>query len=228
MSCQKADCDCADFVASKLISRQFVGRCVNCNHGHDDSHDVAHELACGSNDAVCRVGSHRVFLGNIVAASNAKLLQEHGITHIVCCCPGAFTFASTAGKPLDRERGFERLDLPGFEDSSNSVLSDHVAQSYAFIEQALESSETARVFVHCAQGVSRSTSVVIDWLMRRHNMTYEESLALCKQTRPIAQPNTAFERQLKNHSDEHYWQCFAAVRCCACFRLPLSAPEPLV
>jgi dual specificity phosphatase 12 len=141
-------------------------------------------------------------LGNIVAASNAKLLKEHGVTHIVCCCPGAFSFASSSGKPLDRDQGFERLDLAGFEDSGNAKLSDHVGTAYAFIEEALNGSESARVFVHCAQGVSRSTSVVIDWLMRRHLMAYDDALQLCKLTRPVAQPNTSFERQLKEAASQ--------------------------
>lgn len=196
MACQKADCDCVAFVASKLISRQFVGRCVTCGHGHTDEHDVAHVTANNNDSVPCAIGQHRVFLSNIVAASNAKLLREHGITHIVCCCPGAFSFASSAGKPLDREQGFVRLDL-AMEDSSNQVLAEHTDAAFRFIEEALAANADARVLVHCAQGVSRSTSVVVDWLMRKHGLSYDEALQLCKKTRPIAQPNTAFERQLR-------------------------------
>lgn len=197
MSCQKPSCDCATFVPSKFITRQFVGRCVTCSHGHTDEQDVAHVQANQSDSVPCVVGEHRVFISNIVAASNAKLLREHGITHIVCCCPGAFSFASTAGKPLDQDQGFTRLDLAGFEDSGNQALSAHTDAAFRFIEAALDASPEARVLVHCAQGVSRSTSVVVDWLMRKHAMSYDDALQLCKRTRPIVQPNTSFERQLR-------------------------------
>ena len=46
-----------------------------------------------------------------------------------------------------------------------------------------------RVLVHCSQGVSRSASIVIAYLMWRDNAEYEETFRRVKASRGIANPN---------------------------------------
>merc|ERR1711976_748877 len=55
-----------------------------------------------------------------------------------------------------------------------------------------------QVLVNCAAGRSRSSSLVIAYLIIRQGHTYDSALALCKAKRPIAQPNPNFEDQLRN------------------------------
>jgi len=53
------------------------------------------------------------------------------------------------------------------------------------------------VLVHCQRGVSRSATSVIMFLMRKANMTMNQSLKLCQRRRPIVDPNSAFMNQLR-------------------------------
>ena len=53
-----------------------------------------------------------------------------------------------------------------------------------------------RVLVHCAAGVSRSGSVVIDLVMHALSIDYHAAKALVRSSRPEVTPNAAFERQL--------------------------------
>lgn len=137
-----------------------------------------------------------MFISDFSTATNAELLRKHGITHIVCCCPAAFDLTKGARR-LGQESGIERLELDAFEDSSNQPLDVPLAAALPFIESALAASADNRVLVHCAQGVSRSCSIVMCWLIKQHAMTYDDALALIKETRPICNPNTSFERQLR-------------------------------
>lgn len=60
---------------------------------------------------------------------------------------------------------------------------------------SFSSSWPARVFVHCAVGVSRSASLVLAYLMIRHHYTLLEAINKIKERRWIF-PNRGFLKQL--------------------------------
>ncbi|BFG23097.1 hypothetical protein CerSpe_093710 [Prunus speciosa] len=53
-----------------------------------------------------------------------------------------------------------------------------------------------RVFVHCCQGVSRSTSLVIAYLMWREGQSFDDAFQYVEAARGIADPNMGFASQL--------------------------------
>ncbi|KAE8657594.1 Protein-tyrosine-phosphatase MKP1 [Hibiscus syriacus] len=53
-----------------------------------------------------------------------------------------------------------------------------------------------RIFVHCCQGVSRSTSLVIAYLMWREGQSFDDAFQYVKAARGIADPNMGFACQL--------------------------------
>jgi hypothetical protein len=53
-----------------------------------------------------------------------------------------------------------------------------------------------RVLVHCAAGVSRSGSVVIDYVMHALGLDFQAAKTLVRSSRPEVRPNASFERQL--------------------------------
>jgi len=59
------------------------------------------------------------------------------------------------------------------------------------------------VFVHCAMGVSRSASVIIAYLIKYKNMSYEEATRAVKEKRPCVEPNSGFMLQLKTYSQKY-------------------------
>lgn len=52
------------------------------------------------------------------------------------------------------------------------------------------------VWVNCHQGVSRSSSCVLYYIMKRFHMNYDKALAYVQKHRPIVQPNDGFRNQL--------------------------------
>jgi protein-tyrosine phosphatase len=53
------------------------------------------------------------------------------------------------------------------------------------------------VLVHCAFGVSRSSTLVIAFLMRKLKIGYLEAFSYVRRKRPVVRPNPGFQEQLK-------------------------------
>lgn len=66
------------------------------------------------------------------------------------------------------------------------------------------SSVPAKVFVHCAVGVSRSAALVLAYLMIHHNYTLLTAIRRVKENRWIF-PNRGFLKQLQS-LDERLWR----------------------
>jgi atypical dual specificity phosphatase len=58
-------------------------------------------------------------------------------------------------------------------------------------------SNNINVLVHCFAGKSRSASVIIGYLMKYHNMRFEEAYTYVKHIRPSIDPNIGFYCQLQ-------------------------------
>lgn len=58
---------------------------------------------------------------------------------------------------------------------------------------------SGNVIVHCAGGVSRSATVVIGYLMARHDdaLSFDQALSRVREVRPFVRPNPGFEAQLR-------------------------------
>ncbi len=54
-----------------------------------------------------------------------------------------------------------------------------------------------KILVHCMAGISRSVSVVVYYLMKKHFMKYSDAISFVKNKRSIASPNNSFKLQLE-------------------------------
>lgn len=59
-----------------------------------------------------------------------------------------------------------------------------------------------RILVHCSKGVSRSTSMVVAYLMKIQDMSFDEALQFVSEKRPVANPNASFRRQLQEYDQK--------------------------
>ncbi|XP_035808439.1 dual specificity protein phosphatase 13-like isoform X2 [Amphiprion ocellaris] len=123
-------------------------------------------------------------------ANDRYSLWKLGITHVLNAahgrmhCQGSHDFYGSTvdyyGVPAD--------DSPSFD------LSRYFLPSAEYIKTALGTTG-ARVFVHCAVGVSRSASLVLAYLMIHHHYTLLEAINKVKERRWIF-PNRGFLKQL--------------------------------
>ena len=75
-------------------------------------------------------------------------------------------------------------------------MTEYLEECIAFIS---EFSEITNVLVHCYAGMSRSTTIVIAYLMKLYRWGYDATLHFVKFKRVIANPNEGFANQLRGY-----------------------------
>jgi hypothetical protein len=138
-------------------------------------------VACDKNTRGC------LYMGDIDALTDVEFMKEVGaVISVVDGFPADFW--KTMIGPNRAHLLIPVMDLPYVN------LRPHFKPSYAFIESHL--SQGHNVYVHCMAGISRSSTIVLYWLMRKFQMNLLEALTFLKQQRPIIRPNDGFLLQL--------------------------------
>ncbi|KAH8724940.1 protein-tyrosine phosphatase-like protein, partial [Phaeosphaeriaceae sp. PMI808] len=120
-----------------------------------------------------------------------QTLHSLKITHILSlgAAPSTPTTLGLAHKVISiNDNPYEDL-LRELDDACEFI-------SGALDRNGKDGEEENNVLVHCHQGISRSASVVIAYMMRVLRMSYEDALAAVVEVRPIVAPNEGFARQL--------------------------------
>jgi len=137
-----------------------------------------------------------LYLGSLSAATDKDLLRQHHITHVVHVLGDGYWFPLNAGESSGGvwKDGFcsYRIDIL---DDSTEDLGRHLESVCGFIDATLRSGRN--LLVHCHQGVSRSASITIAYLIRNHGMSLETAHALVKRKRACIKPNSGFLRVLQ-------------------------------
>jgi len=80
------------------------------------------------------------------------------------------------------------------KDNDNELLIDHFIESINFIETILKNSKS--IFIHCVAGISRSSTIVISYIMWKNKIGWKQAMAMIKTHRDIIDPNDGFRYQL--------------------------------
>ena len=146
-----------------------------------------------------------IFLGGFKAVGNLEFLRKHNIRKIVTAAAGIERVFPAFGKMVDRAKadGVVFCELDWIDSTEQDLFAGgQMAKALAFMnESAISTGESDdgghAVLVHCAQGRSRSASVVVAYFMQGGVLKYDEALDVVRGARAMAQPNPAFEAQLR-------------------------------
>jgi len=139
-----------------------------------------------------------LYLGNVLSSQDLTSLRHHGITHILNATTSLPNVYGNGLEPPDLGPAFVYRRVP-LEDNNKEDLLAHLDGAVDFIADALSKPGNG-VLVHCQQGVSRSASIVLGYLVREWNHSFEEAMAHVKQRRFI-QPGDGFIRQLRSYAN---------------------------
>jgi len=129
-----------------------------------------------------------LFLGSYENVKNKKMLHSLGITHIL-------NMADELENPYSPEEFIYKAC--GVNDTSKDDIRKHFNDAIDFIENARSSNSKNKVLVHCAMGISRSSAIVIAWIMKHNSWSFERSRDYVKMYRSCIKPNPGFVNQLK-------------------------------
>ena len=130
-----------------------------------------------------------LYISSYNATKNLELLEKNKITHIINCA------ADFCENVFEQENRFTYLSF---------YLKDHVLENIEcifyecikFIESVKE--KGGRVLVHCIQGISRSVSIVMAYIIFTKKVSYDKAFNLVQSKREISSPNFGFSIQLQN------------------------------
>jgi hypothetical protein len=151
---------------------------------------------------------NQIFIGTGIQAKNWKIIRDLNITHIINCSIEHECIFSDAIKYLHCK----------LEDSLEESICKELEKAYRFIDNALNcadnnngndsdfenenstssgTSQQARILIHCNLGISRSSSILIAYLMRKYKICLYSTFNYVKDKRNQIAPNYSFLKQLK-------------------------------
>ncbi|KAK5575337.1 hypothetical protein RB653_010595 [Dictyostelium firmibasis] len=128
-----------------------------------------------------------LYLGGAENAGSRQQLINLKITHIV----------NMAGELDDIYPHLYKYYRANLDDRPKANIYEHFEPVIEFIDDCKK--QGGRILVHCAMGISRSTTVVLAYLMKEDHMTYTDAFTFCKQKRSCINPNFGFVKQLKDY-----------------------------
>lgn len=139
----------------------------------------------------------QLYLGSLEAANDEKWLRENNITHIV----GMINIQKKFPK-------IHYLTYGNVGDIQNQNIVQYFGQCFSFIEKGM--AKGGNVLVHCHAGISRSTTIVVGFIMYKRGTSLVETFDYVKSKRPIIFPNYGFILQLKvfdrlSYSERKSW-----------------------
>ena len=128
-----------------------------------------------------------LYVGGEHIPSQDALAETFNITHIV----------NTTMKDYYPHHPFGQGDycqLYLLDSLSEELTNEKLETAFAMVERARAGGHAC--LVHCRNGMSRSTSVVIAYLMKYYKMPLLEAFSFVRERRPCTSPNPSFMRQL--------------------------------
>lgn len=128
-----------------------------------------------------------LYHGGANVLRDREWFARNGISHALSICNQA--------PPVEFGLQVHHIDLA---DLPGSQLDVHFEQIIAFIHGArCSAAPRGVVYVHCAAGVSRSSTAVCAYLIGVHGLSFREAIDFVRTRREVAFPNPGFKQQLQ-------------------------------
>ena len=137
-----------------------------------------------------QTNSGGIWQGNWSSANDIENLQSENILYVITAIPEDM---GSKNKQY-QEKGITQIII-NVEDLNSADIQPHFEAVYEFIEKV---QPKANVLIHCAAGVSRSTTLTCSYMMKKYNKGVIECLKLIKEKRACSGPNHGFIKQLQD------------------------------
>ncbi|CAE7448459.1 DSPTP1, partial [Symbiodinium pilosum] len=138
-----------------------------------------------------------LYLCGAAALENKAELERLGIRGILNCAKDdLYSRSYSDGVPLRTRLDGYAIEVLEAEDIEEQPMRDLWVRAVEFLDRVLR--EGGCVAVHCAQGVSRSASTCLAYLMIREGLSLEAAFRRVFDARDFIRPNPGFWQQLRD------------------------------
>ena len=130
-----------------------------------------------------------LFLGSSYNAYNKHELENKKINVILNISNEIDNFYET-----DNSLTYYKYSI---RDNNHDDISNILNETYNVIEHHLSIGD--KILIHCYMGSSRSASVVINYIIHKYKVSYEQSLNIVKNKRPVINLTETFEKSIKKN-----------------------------
>lgn len=140
-----------------------------------------------TNNSGCVHVFNGLYISDIYGAQNTNWLQSSGFAGVIDL--------SNAPNAVKFPKQIDVLRIP-VDDNVHNKIRPYFLKTQQFIDFYLEKKK--KVLVFCRAGVSRSATIIINYLMKTFSLTVDDAILFLKKKRPQIQPNSGFLKQLKD------------------------------
>lgn len=118
------------------------------------------------------------------------LLQKYSVTHIL-------NLATLVKNSFPENFTYKNIDLLDIPETN---IAQHFESAFQFIDEGM--GKGGCVLVHCNAGISRSSTIVIAYLMMKKRWPLVQAYQYVKEKRSKIRPNAGFQEQLKTFEQQ--------------------------
>ena len=125
-----------------------------------------------------------IVLGTVEGANCISIIDKFGIKRIL-------TVGTNLEKGLTDRCEYMAISI---YDSRNEDIYQFFEKTFEYIDKALK--DKAPLFIHCAEGISRSSTILMAYFIKKYKWSYVEAYNFVSDRRTFINPNKTFEKQL--------------------------------
>lgn len=130
-----------------------------------------------------------LYIGSALPSTQQSVFDHLNITAVVNL--------TSRNRSLLHNPNFNNYLYFNVSDDESQNITEVFDRGIPFIEKAISRGEN--VLVHCQRGRSRSGILVVAYVMKTMDVSFDEALQFIQRKRPEVQPNPGFERQVKKY-----------------------------
>ena len=134
---------------------------------------------------------NRIFIGSYQNAKNYEELEKNNIKYILNC-------ASECKNLFEDKIKYLKLDI---KDQNDFPIQDYFEKGIQFIIDSLNNND-GNILIHCMEGKSRSTTILMAYLIECKNETTNSAYKILKNKRQLTMPNLGFMNKLREFEKE--------------------------
>ena len=177
-------------IKTKKITKQRQNikkeKCPKCSQEIDSSKFKEHLQTSHLTEII-----DHIFLGSYSNAKDFSELEKNNIKYILNC-------AAECDNIFKDKIKYLKLEI---KDQNDFPINEYFEEGIKFIKESISNND-GNILIHCFQGKSRSTTLLMAYLIKYNNEDTNSAYKILKSKRQLTMPNLGFMQKLREYEKE--------------------------